>query len=274
MTEISIASSDGTQLAVTDMGPQDAPAFVFIHGWAQARLAWMAQSSLADRFRLISFDLRGHGDSDAPQDLAAYVDTRLWGDDVRAVLEALQPKTPMLVGWSYGARVIGAYLATHGAGPVAGIALAGGVLALGSAREGWMAGPDSPGMNRALYSDDDVARAEATRGFVDACTHMPLDPGFTAQLVEANDRVGALVRRSLFKTDEDLRPVWEAFDHPALVVHGAQDSVIPASVGQAAAGAFPQATLAVYDNCGHAPFLEHPARFNADLAGLAARIIP
>ncbi len=274
MTNLSIHSSDGTQLAVTDVGPRDAPAFVFIHGWAQARLAWTAQSPLADRFRLISFDLRGHGDSDVPQDPAAYTDTRLWGDDVCAVLETLQPKTPMLVGWSYGARVIGAYLATHGAGTVAGIALAGGVLALGSAREEWMAGPDSPGMNRALYSDDDVARAEATRGFVAACTHAPLDPGFTAQLIAANDRVGALVRRSLFKTDEDLRSVWAAFDRPALVVHGAQDSVIPGTVGQAAADALPQGTLAVYDNCGHAPFLEHPARFNADLAALAERITP
>jgi len=274
MTDLRVTSSDTTQIAVTDIGPRDAPAFVFIHGWAQARLVWEAQTPLSDRFRLITLDLRGHGDSDAPQDPAAYSDTHLWADDVRAVLDVLQPKAPVLVGWSYGARVIGAYLATHGAGQVAGVALVGGVLALGASREAWMAGPDSPGMNRALYSADDAARAEATRGFVAACTHVPLAADFTARLIAANDGVGALVRRSLFKTDEDLRPVWAAFNRPALVVHGAQDTVIPASVGQAAADAFPNSTLAVYNNCGHAPFLEHPARFNADLEALAARITP
>lgn len=269
-----IPSSDGTRIAVEDTGPRDAPTFVLIHGWAQARLAWEAQAPLAARYRLLGVDLRGHGQSDAPQDPAAYTDTRLWADDVRAVLDTLRPRAPILVGWSYGARVIGAYLATHGAGPVAGIALAGGLLALGTAREAWMAGPDSPGMTRALYTEDDVVRAAATRAFVAACTHAPLDPAFTARLIAANDGVSALVRRSLFRADVDLRPVWAAFDRPALVVHGAQDTVIPAAVGEAAAATLPKADLQIYDACGHAPFLEHPARFNADLAALAARITP
>jgi pimeloyl-ACP methyl ester carboxylesterase len=269
-----IASSDGTRIAVEDTGPPDAPTFVLIHGWAQARLAWEAQAPLAARYRLLAMDLRGHGDSDAPEDPAAYTDTQLWGDDVRAVLDALQPRSPVLVGWSYGARVIGAYLSTHGAGPVVAIALAGGLLALGAAREPWMAGPDSPGMTRALYTGDDAARAAATRAFVAACTHVPLDPAFTARLIAANDGVSALVRRALFQTDVDLRPVWAVFDRPALVVHGAQDTVIPASVGQVAARALPQAELRRYEACGHAPFLEHPTRFNADLAALAARITP
>jgi pimeloyl-ACP methyl ester carboxylesterase len=269
-----IASGDGTRLAVSDTGPAEAQAFVFVHGWAQARLAWEAQAPLAGRFRLICMDLRGHGESDAPQDAEAYADTTLWADDLRAVLDALAPRRPILVGWSYGARVIGAYLKVHGPGPVGAVALAGGVLALGAARADWMAGPDSPGMNRALYAADDARRVPATEAFVAACTHRPLEPAFAQRLLAANHAVSPLVRRALFKTDEDLRPVWAAFDRPALIVHGALDTVVPLSVGQAAAAAFPDATLSIYPDTGHAPFLEQPERFNADLVALAARVTP
>ncbi len=99
---------------------------------------------LQDRFHLVAMDLRGHGASDKPESEAAYTNTDLWAGDVKAVIDAADLKTPLLVGWSYGARVIAAYLAVEGDADVAGIVLAGGVLAIGAERENWMVGTSSP----------------------------------------------------------------------------------------------------------------------------------
>ena len=69
-------------------------------------LAWSRQldSELARDHRLVAMDLRGHGLSEKPRD--AYGDSRLWADDVRAVIDALNLDRPVLCGWSHGPLVI------------------------------------------------------------------------------------------------------------------------------------------------------------------------
>jgi non-heme chloroperoxidase len=131
MRQHRITGGGGVMLNVTDQGPEDAPALLLIHGWSQAVGCWQAQAPLAEKFRVVAFDLRGHGDSDKPADEAAYQDTTLWGDDVKAVIDALGLNIPVLVGWSYGARVIASYIDSHGADAISGAVIAGGILAVG-----------------------------------------------------------------------------------------------------------------------------------------------
>ena len=175
MTTHFATSTDGTQIAFTRIGDPALPPILLIHGWAQAGICWQAtMDRLADRLHLVALDLRGHGASGKPDDPTAYADTALWGDDVAAVIAAASLDRPTLVGWSYGARVIAAYLTTHGSAHLAGVVLAGGILAIGKAREDWMVGPASPGLDRDLYTEDLNRRLMATARFVDACTAKPL----------------------------------------------------------------------------------------------------
>lgn len=173
---------------------------------------------------------------------------------------------PTLVGWSYGARVIAAHLATHGSAHLGGIALVGGILAVGAAREGWMAGPGSPGLNRDLYTGELARRLAATTDFVEACTATPLPRRDFAAAVGANMLCPAHVRRALFAADLDLRPAFAAAACPALVIHGTADTVVAPACGTAAAGLIPTATHLPYEGAGHAPFLDAPDRFAADIA--------
>jgi pimeloyl-ACP methyl ester carboxylesterase len=83
--------------------------------------------------------------------------------------------------------------------------------------------------------------------------------------------VSPLVRRALFAGTLDCRPVWQSFTKPALVVHGACDSIVLPIVGQTAAETLPNSSLSLWDKTGHAPFAEDPARFNAELAAFAAK---
>jgi pimeloyl-ACP methyl ester carboxylesterase len=93
--------SDGLSLAVETRGPDHGLPVVFAHGFGQSRHAWTrAAQSLADRgWRTVTFDARGHGDSDRVEDgryeLAQFV------DDLLAVALSLDAP-PVLVGASMG----------------------------------------------------------------------------------------------------------------------------------------------------------------------------
>lgn len=263
-------STDGTRIAFRSAGDAALPAILLIHGWSQAGPCWQATTDrLSDRFHLVTLDLRGHGASDKPEDPAAYTDTALWGDDIAAVLAAANLTRPVLVGWSYGSRVIAAHLATHGAAHLAGVVLAGGILATGTAREDWMVGPASPGLDRDLYTDDLPRRLAATSRFVAACTTDPLDRTTYAEMVGFNMLCPAQARRALFAADLDLRPTYAAMTCPGLVIHGLSDNVVSPETGRVAAATMPKGRFIGYEGIGHAPFLEAPDRFAADLASFA-----
>src|SRR6266446_6477376 len=124
---ISVKTPDGLSISAQEWGNPSGAEILFIHGFSQSYLSWMRQvdSDLAKEFRLVTYDLRGHGNSDKPLDPARYRDSRAWGDEVQAVIDAAGFKHPVLVGWSYAGRVISDYIATHGASALADPALVG-----------------------------------------------------------------------------------------------------------------------------------------------------
>ncbi|MDM8164850.1 alpha/beta hydrolase [Roseovarius sp.] len=267
MSAPEITGRDGVRLATYAEGPEGAPALLFIHGWAQQSVCWRpVMDRLKDRFRVVAMDLRGHGASDKPEGEGPYTDTALWADDVTAVIEGYGLEKPVLVGWSYGSRVIASYLSVHGDGALGGVVLAGGILTIGAAREDWMVGPSSPGVQRDLYTGDLPRRLAATAKFVRECTAQPLDTQAYGELVGANMLCPPHVRRALFAPTWDFRPVYAAMTCPGLVIHGVQDEVVSAATGEAAAKLMQDARYLPYDGTGHAPFLENPDRFAADVA--------
>jgi non-heme chloroperoxidase len=61
-------TSDGLNLSVQTYGGVGNDEILFIHGFGQSRLSWSKQtsSSLTEHYRVVTFDLRGHGNSDKP----------------------------------------------------------------------------------------------------------------------------------------------------------------------------------------------------------------
>jgi pimeloyl-ACP methyl ester carboxylesterase len=80
-----------------------------------------SSSVLANDFRLVAFDVRGHGASEKPTDVSRYADDRLFADDVHSVMEAFKLRRPVLVGWSYAGRIVGDYVEAYGTSRIAGI---------------------------------------------------------------------------------------------------------------------------------------------------------
>ena len=67
---IDLLGRDGLRLRADEFGNLDGPAVVLLHGGGQTRFAWgSTPQALADRgWRVYRVDLRGHGESDWPDD--------------------------------------------------------------------------------------------------------------------------------------------------------------------------------------------------------------
>ena len=98
-----IRSADGVEIAAYEIGNPDGVPILFIHGYAQSAISWSRQMydrALAEEFRLVAIDLRGHCMSSKPEGREHYHDGRRWADDVKAVMDSLSLRRPVLVGWS------------------------------------------------------------------------------------------------------------------------------------------------------------------------------
>lgn len=90
-----LISADGTRLAVYEYGEPDAPVLVCVHGYPDNATLWEPVASrLAKDFRVITYDVRGAGQSDHPRGRAAYKLERL-EEDFLAVLDAVAPDQPV-----------------------------------------------------------------------------------------------------------------------------------------------------------------------------------
>jgi non-heme chloroperoxidase len=163
---IMVKTPDGLTISAQEWGNPNGPEILFIHGFSQSHLSWMRQvdSDLAKEFRIVTYDLRGHGNSDKPLDPASYRNSKAWGDEVQAVIDAAGLKRPLLVGWSYAGRVISDYLATHGADKLAGINFVDASIKADPALVG-----DNIKNLPLMASEDLVTNITATRAFLHGC---------------------------------------------------------------------------------------------------------
>jgi pimeloyl-ACP methyl ester carboxylesterase len=91
---------DGAALHLAELGPEDAPPVLLVHGWPQNWWCWsLVAPLLADRHRCLMPDLRGHGWSSAPA--SGYEKERL-ADDLLGLLDALGLDRVLFVGHDWG----------------------------------------------------------------------------------------------------------------------------------------------------------------------------
>ena len=163
-----VRGGGGLRLHVREWGKADGPPILFIHGWSQNHLAGPG-STIArspSEFRLVAYDLRGHGMSEAPTEPGHYTDGKLWADDVAAIIEELRLDRPVLVGWSYGGFVICDYVRAFGQERIAAINFVEGAVKLGEAAFGTLIGPGFLDHFVGATADDLPTNIAAMRSFV------------------------------------------------------------------------------------------------------------
>lgn len=260
-------SSDGTPIAYLERGRVGAPPLVLLHGWAQSADCWGAEvlDGLAATHHVLAPDLRGHGRSGAPW--GGYDEPAAWAADLDAVLVAAGVTAPpVLVGWSYGGLVACDWLRCGGV--AAGLVLVGAVTGLGRGRAGGRVGAAMRAAMPDGLSGDPAVAVPALATFAGAMT---TDGPQVQALLGASLATPPRVRAALFARTCDSDEVLAGFVGPSLVLHGTADAVVDLSAGEHAAGLLPAARASWWEGTGHAPFLQDPARFVAEVAGLVPR---
>jgi pimeloyl-ACP methyl ester carboxylesterase len=268
-----VAGGGGLPLHVREWGPADRPPILFIHGWSQNHLCWDKQyeSELRDEFRLVAYDLRGHGMSQAPLGPEHYTDGKLWADDLAAIIDQLGLDRPVLVGWSYGAFVICDYVREYGQDRIAAIDFVEGAVKLGEAAFGTLIGPGFLDHFAGATADDLPVNIAAMRSFVRTCIVKPVPDDDLETAVCWNVMVPAAIRAHLAAREIDCDDVLGTLEVPVLVTQGRADSVVLPAMAEHVLAACPTAKASWYDGVGHVPHLEEPERFNRELAELTRR---
>jgi non-heme chloroperoxidase len=241
---------------------------VLLHAWGMSGRAF---AGLADRLscahRVISFDLRGHGRSPAPDD--GYEIASL-AQDVLIALGELGLASYDVLGWSLGSSVAVA-MAGAPASRIRSLALVAPATPLLVPREDFTAA--APAAMAEHIRDAEVGDQRAFRqSMIARLTAKPLESVAVETLLEESMLAGThavlATLESLVMTDQ--RRELRSFDKPVWLAHGREDVFAPFAKSEWIAANLASAHLEVFEQCGHAPFLEQPDQFAESMQGFLA----
>jgi non-heme chloroperoxidase len=261
-----LLTPDGVRLRISDRG-EGPSTVILVHGWKQSHRLWdETTAALAERHRVVAFDLRGMGESDKPR---ARYDFDEHADDLATVIRELELSDATLVGWSMGCTVSLQYLA-RGDGAVNRLVLVNGPVRLTSTE-------DFPHAMAEEVVDqvlDDLAAHWPTRerAFVAASIRDPhpdqVQRLFQIALQTPLD-VALRVVREQAKLDQ--REVVRTLRIPILAAYGRHDPYYPTALAEWIATNAQRGEQAIFEHSAHCiPFEEGP-RFRAELESFIAR---
>jgi non-heme chloroperoxidase len=262
----------GTKLHVVETGnPQGRP-ILFIHGFSQCWLAWSRQmnSDLAEDYRLVAMDMRGHGLSEKPRD--AYGDSKLWADDVNAVLQSLGLEQAILSGWSYGPLVILDYIRHYGDEAIGGIHFVSGITKLGSDEALSVLTPEFLGLVPGLFSIDAEESVRSLETLLRMCCAREVSEPDLYLMLGYNVSVPPWVRQALLSRSFDNDDVLPKIRKPVLITHGADEAIVKPAVVDQHKSLMPHAQIQMIPIAGHAPFWDDAMTFNQRLRAFASSV--
>jgi len=251
---MSYLQRDGVRIYYEDRGA--GPAVLLTHGYTATLRMWDPQvAALADRYRIICWDMRGHGASDSPDDPAAYSHEATVAD-MTAILDACAVERAVIGGLSLGGFMSLLFHLVH---PERVRAL--------------MLFDTGPG-----YKKDD-ARAEWNRlaegyalGF-EAQGLAALGTGTEVRVATHRSAQGLAhaARGMLAQRDARVIESLPRIAVPTLLIAGSEDKPFLPAMDYLAAK-IPGATKLVIEGAGHASNLERPEAFNQAVASFLDRL--
>lgn len=247
---------DGARLVPDGKRMRERPVLVLLHGGPGLDHSMFKPdfAPLTRVAQLVHVDLRGNGRSAAGRKADWRLDR--WGDDVRALCDALGLARPFVLGLSWGGFVAQAYATRH-PGHAAG-------LILESAAARW---PDEAEKPDLLAAQGAIADRIARRRWTGAMVERPSLAGAAARRADPNVAARCVQRPAVaehFFAGEartmDFRPSLRRIGCPALVLAGDHDPVLPLPLALELAGALAGARLHVFHRCAHGVHIDAPAR--------------
>lgn len=265
-----ITTKDGTSIYYKDWGKGQP--VVFSHGWPLTADSWESQMFFLSNkgYRTIAHDRRGHGRSSQPWD-GNEMDT--YSDDLAELIEHLDLKDVILVGFSTGGGEVTRYVGRHGTKRIAKVILVGAVPPLMlkmDANPGGLPIEVFDGIRAGSLADrsklyQDLASgpffgfnrpgATPSQGMIDSFWMQGMMGGHK----NTYDSIKAFSQTDF---TEDLKK----FDVPTLIIHGEDDQIVP--IGASAHESVKLvkgAKLITYPGAPHGITDTHKDRLNEDL---------
>jgi non-heme chloroperoxidase len=263
------ASGEEVQISYKDYG-QGRPV-VLIHGWPLSKDMWEYQvEDLVDAgLRVVKYDRRGFGKSDKPWDGYDY---ETLTEDLHALMETLDLRDAVLVGFSMGGGEAVRYISRYGTDRVSGLVLVAAVTPF------LLKTPNNPnGVDETVFAEmmtemkkdriqflDDFGKKFFSVTLINHPVSTPLLEYYRSLASVALPRAMHQCAASFAQTDfrADLKEV----NIPTLVIHGDDDKTVPyESSGKLTAQSINGAVLKVYPGAPHGLFYTHREQLNADL---------
>lgn len=245
---------DGVRLYYEDHGT--GPAVLLTHGYGSSSRMWQGQvAALSDRYRFIVWDMRGHGQSDYPEDPALYSKAHTVAD-MAALLDTCGLEKAVIGGLSLGGY---STLAFHMAHPARCTAL--------------LLCDTGPGFkkdeSRLAWNERANKRAET----LERDGLAALGDGAEVKAAGHRDATGLTraARGMLAHEDSDVIHTLPDIDKPTLVVVGADDKPFLGAADYMAAK-IPGCEKAVIPNAGHSANIDNPAAFNAAVGAFLDKV--
>lgn len=246
---------NGVTLAYSDRGA--GLPLVFLHAFPLNRTMWTAQEqALSSQFRVITVDLRGHGESDAP--LWRYTLDQA-ADDVWALLDHLSVRQAVFVGLSMGGYILFAFYRKF-ADRVKGL-----VLADTRAQADTAEGKDG------RFQMAQVAYAKGPAAIADLMIPKLLSPASISSnpdlvrtvrdMIEGNQISGIAGDLMAMAERADSIPYLKQIACPTHIIVGELDQATPPSDAELMAERIPGARLSIIPGAAHLANLEQPDRF-------------
>ena len=267
--------ADGVRLRAVVEGPESAPPVLVLHGFTGSAESMAAVATpLAADHRVARLELIGHGESDAPDDVAPYA-MDACTRQVAAAATALGFERPHLVGYSMGGRTA---LATAVAFPdrFASVSLIGATAGIA----------DEADRAARIAADEALAdriEREGLEAFVDHWMALPifasqsrLGPDFLARAraERLSQRPKGLANSLRGMGAGAQAPVWDGLGRvtvPVMVVVGGEDAKFRA-IADALFAPLPDARIEIIEGVGHAAHLEDAKAFGDVLRAFLAEI--
>ena len=241
---------------------------VFIHAWSLSTRLWQEQvHALCEKYRVITLDLRGHGNSSKAWDGHTVPQ---YGRDIRHFIMRLHLKNVVLIGWSIGCAVIQEYIKQFGRADLKGIVF-GDQSPYFFKEAGWKLG-----LKRGNFTPKDLHTyiiglqtdrySLSVHGFKDYF-YKPPPEELLNWLIRESFRtptaLGACINYDLGY--RDYRPMLRQIRVPTLLFFGVGGNVFLPETGDYMKKQIPESKLVIFEKSGHCLHLEETEKFNREL---------